>query len=268
MNTRGEHRAAEPGARSRTPRTATLLLALAVAASGATWAEVHYARSGQVGRVGGGSGTASQDSLSIPDAGTGTAVDNVAALRPGDVLPATVSEPPTPTSPDVYQATRYQPVSSDDCDEALTIAAPADANQDCTGYLTADYVAQDRSVYTSVTVFLYSGAAAAARVAKALNSPAAIGAVVFQQPKSGLPDAVLPTAPTAGQVTLLGQPSAAGQSGSAVLTPPVAQVRVEAVGSAVDVVESAFADGQPVAGALTGPTWYLAYTLDAKLAWQ
>jgi hypothetical protein len=46
------------------------------------------------------------------------------------------------------------------------------------------------------------------------------------------------------------------------------QQRIEAVGSAVDVVESASADGQPAVGALSTPTWYLAYTVGSKLAWQ
>ncbi|MBC3841715.1 hypothetical protein GXW82_20280 [Streptacidiphilus sp. 4-A2] len=46
------------------------------------------------------------------------------------------------------------------------------------------------------------------------------------------------------------------------------QTRVEAVGSAVDVVESVTATGQPVAGELDTPTWFLAYTVGAKLAWQ
>ncbi|MBC3841717.1 hypothetical protein GXW82_20290 [Streptacidiphilus sp. 4-A2] len=96
MNTRGEHRAAEPGVRSRTPRTAVLLLALAVAAVGATWGEVHYARSAQVNRAGGDNGSVSQESVGTDGAGSGGTVQEVAALRLNDVLPAAVSEPPTP----------------------------------------------------------------------------------------------------------------------------------------------------------------------------
>ncbi|QMU76235.1 hypothetical protein GXW83_11260 [Streptacidiphilus sp. PB12-B1b] len=269
MNTRGEHRAAEPGARSRSPRTAALLLVLAVGAAGATWGEVRYA--GDVrSHVGGGGGTAVQDGVSMQGSGTGDAVDDVAALRLNDVLPPTVAEAATPTSADGYLATRYQGGSSDDCAEAFTITAPAAASTGCTGFLTADYVEQDRSVYTSVTVFVYPDAATAARAAKALNTPAATGAVTFQQPEAGLPDAALPAADQAPASSPGVQPDAA--SGSGAPTAPAApqvQQRVEAVGSAVDVIESAAAGAQPaVAAALSTPTWYLAYTVGAKLAWQ
>jgi hypothetical protein len=257
MNTRGEHRA-EPGARNRKPRTAVLLLALAVAATGATWGEVHYARAGQVNRSGGGSGAVSQEGVHPGSDGSGGTVDQVAALHLNDVMPATVTEPPTPTSTDPYTATRYGGSSSDDCDEAFTVAAPAAATTGCSGYLTADYVEQDHSVYTCVTVFFYADAAAAARVAKALTAPGASGSVTFQQPASGLPDASSPPGvPQAGNSAQTPVPPAAGP-----------QVRIEAVGSAVDVVQSTAADGVPTPGELSTPTWYLAYTVGARLAWQ
>ena len=264
MNTRGEHRA-EPGTRSRTPRTAVLLLALAVAAGGAIWGEVHYARAGQTSRAGSGSAAVSQESTQSDGGSSDGVVSDIAALHLNDVLPQTVVEQPTPTSPDGYQATRYGGSSSDDCDEAFTISAPAAVSARCGGYLTADYVEQDRSVYTCVTVFLYSDPTAAARVASALNSPAAVGAVTFLQPASGLPDAILPsTLPSAGASTPPGAQDASADN------PAGADpgTRIEAVGSTVDVVQSVAADGQPVPGQLDTPTWYLAYTVGAKLAWQ
>ena len=244
-----------------------LLLALAVGAAGATWGEVHYARAGQISRAGGGSAAVSQDSLQSGEAGSDGTVDDIAALHLNDVLPQTVAEPPTPTSADGYQGTRYSGSSSDDCDEAFTASAPAYAADDCSGYLTADYVEQDHSVYTSVTVFLYRDPAAAAKVAKGLNAAAAAGAVTFQQPASGLPSAGLPTgavsSPPAAHGGAAGSAVGSGASGS-----PATQTRVQAVGSTVDVVESAAADGQPLTGELDTPTWYLAYTVGAKLAWQ
>ena len=271
MNTRGEHRAAEPGTRSRTPRTAALLLLLAVAATGATWGEVHYAGAAH-NHAGGGGGAASQDGVR-QDLGSGGTVDDVAALRLNDVLPATVSESATPTSPDGYLATRYQAGTSDDCDETFTITAPEAASSGCTGYLTADYVQEDHSVYTSVTVFFYADAAAAARAAKALDTPAAAGAVTFQQPRSGLPDAVLPASAQAAPSAQNTQPGTATAHATPGSTPggpaaPAVQQRIEAVGSAVDVVESVSAGDQPAGTGLSTPTWYLAYTVGTKLAWQ
>jgi hypothetical protein len=44
--------------------------------------------------------------------------------------------------------------------------------------------------------------------------------------------------------------------------------RVAAVGRAVTVVQSAFADGRPVSPELDTPTWYLSYTVTSALAWQ
>ncbi len=265
MNTRGEHRA-EPGARSRKPRTAVLLLALAVAAAGATWGEVHYARVAQVNRGGGGSGAVSQDTVGVHGDGSGGTVTDVAALRLNDVMPITVTEPPTPTSTDPYTATRYGGGSSADCDEAFTLTAPAAATAGCSGYLTADYVEQDHSVYTCVTVFFYADPAAAQRAAKALTGPAATDAVTFQQPASGLPDASSPP-PATGQPNTATSGGAQSPAGN-VTADPDTQLRVEAVGSAVDVVQSAAADGEPMPEQLATPTWYLAYTVGARLAWQ
>lgn len=264
MNTRGEHRA-EPGARSRTPRTAVLLLALAVAATGATWGEVHYARVGQVNRSGGGNGAVSQDNVRVRSDGSGGTVADIAALRLNDVMPTTVSEPPTPTSTDSYTATRYGGSSSADCDEAFTVSAPTAATTACSGYLTADYVEQDHSVYTCVTVFFYADAAAAARAAKALGEPGASGAVTFQQPASGLPDASAPPSSKASSTPPVGT---GAQTSIGVDSAQGTQLRVEAVGSAVDVVQSAAADGEPMPDQLATPTWYLAYTVGARLAWE
>ncbi|QMU68965.1 hypothetical protein [Streptacidiphilus sp. P02-A3a] len=263
MNTRGEHRA-EPGVRSRKPRTAVLLLALAVAATGATWGEVHYARDGQVNRGGGGSGAVSQDTVRVSNDGSGGTVADVAALRLNDVMPTTVTEPPTPTSTDSYTATRYGGSSSADCDEAFTVTAPVAATTACGGYLTADYVEQDHSVYTCVTVFLYATPAAAEQAAKALSAPAAAGAVTFQQPASGLPDASAPPSPT----TSVGATGGGAQNAVTAEATEDAQPRIEAVGSAVDVVQSAAADGEPMPDQLATPTWFLAYTVGARLAWQ
>ena len=241
-----------------------LLLALAVAAAGATWGEVHYARAGQVSPSSGSGAAVSQDNLQSGGVSSDGVIDDIAALHLNDVLPSTVAELPTPTSADGYQATRYGGSSSDDCTEALTSTAPASASVDCSGYLTADYVEQDRSVYTSVTVFLYSDPDAAAKVAKALNSAAGAGPVAFQQPASGLPAANLPSGTVSSPLPGSpgeGAPLGGTASGSGV------QTRVQAVGSTVDVVESAAADGQPTDGELDTPTWYLAYTVGAKLAW-
>ncbi|MFC1421016.1 hypothetical protein [Streptacidiphilus cavernicola] len=46
------------------------------------------------------------------------------------------------------------------------------------------------------------------------------------------------------------------------------QVRIAAVGRAVTVVQSAFADGRPVNSDLDTPTWYLVYTVASALAWE
>ena len=262
MNLRGEHRAtADQASRARVPRTASLLLVLAVGATAATWAEVHYAGAGQVVQSVTTSSTSQDD---VPQAADGSAVPagSISSLRVDDVLPAEVSEAATATSPGGYKAERYQGHAGNDCTAAFTLSAPVTASGDCNGFLTADYVTEDHSLYSSVTVFFYPDRASAAHAAAALNSASVAQAVVFQQPGGGLP-----------QLAAQGSPSAT-PSGAAPVTAPLQgqqsfQTQVEAVGSAVDVIQSGYATGvTPAPNALSTPTWYLAYLVGSRLVWE
>lgn len=268
MNLRGEHRAAaDQASRARVPRTASLLLVLAVGATAATWAEVHYAGAGQAVQSVTTSST-SQDNVPQEDDGSAVPAGNISSLHVDDVLPADVSEQATATSPGGYKAERYQGHAGNDCTQAFTLSAPATATGGCSGFLTADYVTDDHSLYSSVTVFFYPDRASAAHAASALNSAAVAQAVDFQQPGDGLPQlaaqpagtgALPSTAPAIG--TAAGSAAAQGQQSF--------QTQVEAVGSAVDVIQTGYATGvTPTPNALATPTWYLAYLVGSRLVWE
>jgi hypothetical protein len=265
MNSRGEHRAAAAaGIHSRVPRTAAALLVVATVATAATWAEVHYAGGGQAAQAA--NSSTSQDSAPASGASRGAQQPLLSTLSYQDVLPAAVSQFAAPTagtsaaiSPalgtgamvgsEPYQATLYAGADNHvDCADAFTGTAPATATRGCTGYLTGDYVQQDRAVYTSVTVLLYPDHAAAEGAAAAMAQPpqSVPAVVVFREPGSGLPALVAPSAATP------------------------AGVRVQVVGSAVDVVQSADATVQALPESVTVPTWYVAYTVGTEpdLTWQ
>lgn len=264
MNLRGEHRAtADQSSRARVPRTASLLLVLAVGATAATWAEVHFAGAGQAVQSVTTSST-SQDNLPREDDGSAVPAGNISSLRVDDVLPAQASELATATSPGGYKAERYQGHAGNDCTQAFTLSAPATATGGCSGFLTADYVSDDHSLYSSVTVFFYPDRATAARAAAALNSASVAQAVDFQQPGDGLPQlagqgsAAIPAATTGGV-----------QGTAPVQSQQSFQSQVEAVGSAVDVIQTGYATGvTPAPNALATPTWYLAYLVGSRLAWE
>lgn len=50
--------------------------------------------------------------------------------------------------------------------------------------------------------------------------------------------------------------------------PAATEVRVAAVGRAVTIVQSTFADGRAITPELDTPTWYLSYTVATALAWE
>jgi hypothetical protein len=266
MNSRGEHRAtAAAGIHSRVPRTAAALLVVATVATAATWAEVHYAGGGQAAQAA--NSSTSQDSVPAAGASGGAQLPPLETLSYQDVLPASVSQFAPPSSAagtgttvsaaigtgamvgaEPYQATLYAGTDEHgDCADAFTGTAPDAATKSCTGYLTGDYVQQDHAVYTSVTVLLYPDHGSAAAAAAAITQPpqSAPAAVAFREPGSGLPELAAPAATPAG-------------------------VRIQVVGSAVDVVQSADATVQPVPESVTVPTWYVSYTVGTEpdLTWQ
>lgn len=260
MNSRGEHRAtAGPGSHGRVPRTAAAFLVVATVATAATWAEVHYAGRGQAAQST--SSSSSQDSVQSAGPSSGTKLADLSSLSYQAVLPATVSEFAATTGAETddlgsgtgvgstgstspYQATRYAGAGHQgSCADAFTVSATTALTKDCAGYLTADYVQQDHAVYSSVTVLVYADRADAAAAAKALAlTPAA---VKFRQPGSTLPDVANPVVTAAG-------------------------LRVQAIGSVVDVVQSVDTEVQSVPDPVSTPSWYLAYMVGSEpdLAWQ
>ncbi|MEZ0092990.1 hypothetical protein [Streptacidiphilus sp. EB129] len=333
MTTPGDHRAKPSGpVRRRTARTFALVGLLAVTATGATWAEVHYAGRTPIDPPATADG-ASQDSAGLYGANAVSGAGGVSALqiRLDAVLPLTVTAPGSPTSPDGYQGSRYaaaygdggcgsafdqpvaptpttqpsassqpsasaqpsqsgqsagagQPAATGQATPSGQTAAPGQAsvasgsgtasaatvsgNQqpagaaqselaalaaatvDCSSYLTADYVRQtDHAVYSSVTVLNYRSAAAAAQAAARISSGQALAMVHFRQPDKGMPQLVL-------------TPRANGAASTQL------DVRVTPVGESVVIVQSAFADGTPVATELDTPDWFLSYTAGNTLAWD
>ena len=303
MTTTGEQQRDLPAAgraRRRLPRTLALIGLLATAAAGGTWAEVHFAGRIQLDHQASADGV-SQDSVGAQKAITGLGVGGAGETQVDEILPPRVSFPDTVTSPAGYQGSRYAlSARTTDCGAVFAAAAPAAVTDHCAGYLTADYVGQDdRATYSSVTVLYYPDAATATRVAHLLNAPQnALTDLRFVQPGDGLPmtsspagngaSAALDGAAAAGlplngatapatntTAPTTGTPTPTPSTGAGTQTPPTrdpdnaaTQVRVAAVGRAVTVVQSAFADGSPSGPELETPTWYLSYTVASALAWE
>lgn len=300
MTTTGEQ-GREPVGRPRrpVPRTLAILGLLATAVAGGTWAEVRLAGRMHTDHQTSVDGV-SQDSAGQRNAVTVTGVGAAGGTPLDAVLPPTVDFPSTLTSPEGYRGTRATVAAGKtDCVAVFSVSAPAALTTGCSGYLTTDYVRQDdHAVYSSVTVLYYPDAATAARVAGVLNAPnatTAIGYLRFQQPGGSLPATLTQAGTTASSATGggSGAPSTSatpGGSASPSASPSISATpsasakpvpkspddptegatagRVAAVGRAVTIVQTAYADGSALDPELETPTWYLSYTVNSALAWE
>jgi hypothetical protein len=184
MTTSGEP---APDPRPRRTRALALIGALAVAASVATWAEVHYTGGGADAASSAG-GSVSQDSLSLPQSDSASSAAPSALPESAELLPATLDVPAGISNPAPFQATRYALGAAANCADVLTTAAHAGVTTSCEGYVAAAYVSTDHTVMASVTVLGYPDAASARRAEPLFAAASPAGAVaVFRQPGQELP---------------------------------------------------------------------------------